>query len=196
MVDSIKKKARYTQMQMAVGLAIAFGCGILGGVVISAFQMADHTVTPAADGEPDAGVVRMVAALEAQTRDNPEQPELWIQLGNLYFDTHAYQQAISAYQRALSLGYRNAGLLTDLGVMYRRSGQPLRAVDAFDQAIAVDDKHATARFNKGIVLMYDLKERERAIQVWRDLAELHPLFTAPNGQSLDEILRHFEEHEP
>jgi peroxiredoxin len=47
--------------------------------------------------------------------------------------------------------------------MYRRSGQPRKAIENFNKAIAVNPKHETAQFNKGIVLMHDLGDRDGAI---------------------------------
>ena len=72
------------------------------------------------------------------------------------------------------------------------SGNPKEAVASFDRAIAVDPKHETARFNKGIVLLHDLKDEKGAIAAWRGLLEINPLAMAPNGQTVDELIRHFE----
>ena len=80
-----------------------------------------------------------------------------------------------------------AGFL--LGIMYRRSGQPQKAIEAFDRAIATDPKHENSRFNKGIVLMHDLNDREGAIAAWEELVEVNPNALTPNGsQPLKEMI--------
>jgi cytochrome c-type biogenesis protein CcmH/NrfG len=132
--------------------------------------------------------------LEKQTAQNPQSAEAWIQLGNLYFDTDNNEKAIGAYQNSLALKPDNANVLTDMGVMYRRSGKPAEAIKAFSKAIAVDPRHEVSRFNKGIVLMHDLKDREGALKAWEGLLEINPLAMAPNGQSVDQLIQHYREH--
>jgi len=132
--------------------------------------------------------------LEKQTAQNPQSAEAWIQLGNLYFDTDNNEKAIGAYQNSLALKPDNANVLTDMGVMYRRSGMPAEAIKAFSKAIAVDPRHEVSRFNKGIVLMHDLKDREGALKAWEGLLEINPLAMAPNGQSVDQLIQHYREH--
>ena len=132
--------------------------------------------------------------LEKQTAQNPQSAEAWIQLGNLYFDTDNNEKAIGAYQNSLALKPDNASVLNDMGVMYRRSGMPAEAIKAFSKAIAVDPRHEVSRFNKGIVMMHDLKDREGALKAWEGLLEINPLAMAPNGQSVDQLIQHYREH--
>jgi cytochrome c-type biogenesis protein CcmH/NrfG len=135
-----------------------------------------------------------IIELEKQTAQNPQSAEAWIQLGHLYFDTDNYEKAIGAYQNSLALKPDNANVLTDMGVMYRRSGMPAEAIKAFSKAIAVDPRHEVSRFNKGIVLMHDLKDREGALKAWEGLLEINPLAMAPNDQSVDQLIQHYREH--
>jgi tetratricopeptide (TPR) repeat protein len=109
-------------------------------------------------------------------------------LGNLYFDSGNYQGAIRSYRKYLELDPDNADVLTDLGVMYRRNGQPDQAVASFDRAIAVDPQHQQSRYNKGVVLMQDLGQADTAVDVWRELLTINPEFRAPSGQRLSDML--------
>ncbi|PKN15755.1 MAG: hypothetical protein CVU68_13545, partial [Deltaproteobacteria bacterium HGW-Deltaproteobacteria-3] len=102
-------------------------------------------------------------------------------------------KAINAYSKSLALAPNNADVLTDLGVMYRRAGNPQQAIASFDRAIQVNAKHETARFNKGIVLLYDLKDQSGAIDAWQELISLNPMATAPNGQLVSEILKEIQD---
>ena len=131
----------------------------------------------------------MAAALEKETAANPDNVEGWIQLGNLYFDNDNFDGAIGAYEKALALTPGNADVWTDLGVMYRRKDQPQKAVEAFDQAIKVDPRHQTCRFNKGVVLLHDLKDMPGAIAAWEELIRINPVATTPSGQSVDELVQ-------
>ena len=119
----------------------------------------------------------------------PTPPEVWVRLGNHYFDSAQYDKAIEAYQKVLSLAPDNADVWTDMGIMHRRKGQPQKAIDAFDRANAADPRHEPSLFNKGIVLMHDLNDMPRAIKVWEDLLAINPKATVPGStQSIRELV--------
>ncbi|MCP4681106.1 MAG: tetratricopeptide repeat protein [Desulfobacterales bacterium] len=176
---------------------IALFIGFLGGVVFATYVQvsSDKKITQEkehAHTEPDqaqAGrALMMVQALEQETQRHPDNMELWIQLGNSYFDNNMYQKAIDAYQKAMKIDPNNANVLTDMGVMYRRIKQPEKAIQAFEKATSVDPAHEKCRFNKGIVLMHDLNDMDGAVKTWEELAKINPLAKGPNGQLLSEFL--------
>ena len=111
----------------------------------------------------------------------------------MYFDTGNYQKAITAYTRSLALNPNDANVETDLGVMYRRSGQPNKAIEEFDRAAKIDPKHETALFNKGIVLMHDLNDLDGAIQAWEELLKRNPAATSPSGQPVKDLVERMKE---
>ncbi len=61
-----------------------------------------------------------------------------------------------------------------MGIMYRKSGQFDKAVEAFRQAARDDPKHLNSRFNLGIVLKYDKNDFPGAIQAWEEFLKLNP----------------------
>jgi cytochrome c-type biogenesis protein CcmH/NrfG len=142
----------------------------------------------AAAPAPD-NLAGMAAALEKEAAAHPDNADIWIQLGNTYFDGNDPDRAAAAYEKALALTPDNPDVWTDLGVMYRRKGQPQKAVEAFDRAIKIDSRHQTARFNKGVVLLHDLQDMPAAIQAWEELVRINPVATTPNGQSVDELVQ-------
>lgn len=176
---------------------IAFLClviGFLGGIVFSVYKspsVPSQTVTPApqqsAQGISAEDAQKMVT-LEREVAKNPNNVDAWTQLGHVYFDSNQFEKAINAYNKSLALRPNNADILTDLGVMYRRNGNPQQAIASFDKAVAVNPKHETSRFNKGVVLMYDLQDRAGAIKVWEELVSVNPLATAPTGEPLKNII--------
>lgn len=133
--------------------------------------------------------IQLIQTLKEKVAANPADASAWVQLGNAYFDANQPQPAIEAYEKHLELNPDNANAWTDLGVMYRRAGQPVEAIKAFDTAVEKNPGHQQARFNKGIVLMYDLQKKQEAIQAWEELLELNPQTLAPNGQPVADLLR-------
>lgn len=180
---------------------VALAFGFLAGIVFSVYKSGPSpaAVTPQAvqqQGQApavDPQITQKILALEKEVVAHPDNMEAWTQLGNYYFDSDNPGKAIEAYNKSLALNPNNADVLTDLGVMYRRNGNPKEAIAAFDRATAVDPSHPTARFNRGIVQLYDLKDRDGAIRTWEELVKLHPDAKAPNGQPVTEIIKTVKE---
>ena len=172
-------------------VALAFVAGILVGVLLTLYKTGGSPPPPLSQVEhkSSADLSDQIAGLEFKTSQNPGDIAGWIQLGNLCFDANLPEKAIAAYEKALALDPNNADVLTDMGVMYRKSGKYDKAVQSFDKAVGVNPKHEIARFNKGIVLMHDLNNPQGAIQAWEELLAVNPLAMAPNGQSIDEMLK-------
>jgi cytochrome c-type biogenesis protein CcmH/NrfG len=136
----------------------------------------------------DEEVSQALINLEAEVTAHPDNYQAWIRLGHLYFDTDQPEKAIEAYNRSLELHPGSADLLTDLGVMYRRVGQAEKAVEIFDLAIEKDPSHLPSRFNKGIVLFYDLNDSQGAINSWEALLKIDPEAKAGNGRSVRDFV--------
>jgi cytochrome c-type biogenesis protein CcmH/NrfG len=174
-------------------VVIALMVGFAGGFVFGVYQSVSDLPTGTAGGvDPNAGRAGMLAMLEERVRANPQDAEAWIQIGHIRFDNQQHADAIVAYEKALAIKPDNAPVLTDLGIMYRRSGNPREAVRRFDQAIAADPRLENPRFNKGIVLLHDLNDREGAIKAWEGLLAVNPTAMAPNGQSVDQLVTEYK----
>lgn len=190
----------------AVILAVAtFLGGLFLGFNISFFINAERqtvTLAPQAQSAPQApsavqpGGGPDLSGLLAAAEANPSDPHSWIDLGNAYFDSDRPKEAIAAYERALALNPDHADVWTDLGVMYRRADQPQKAVESFDRAILTQPSHQTARFNKGIVLYFDLKDTAAAIAAWEDLLRVSPGATSPDGTPVRELIDKLKAGQP
>ena len=188
------------EIVLLVGL-VCLIIGFLSGIVFSIYKTpAGGGTATVATGQPQAQAAKLTAEqtqqllqLELAVQKNPNNIEAWTTLGHLYFDSDQPDKAINAYNKSLALAPNNPDVLTDLGVMYRRAGNPQQAIASFDKAIAVNAKHETARFNKGIVLLYDLKDQPGAIAAWQGLVSLNPMATAPNGQLISEMLKEMQD---
>jgi cytochrome c-type biogenesis protein CcmH/NrfG len=177
----------------AVSIAlVAFIFGFCAGVGLTVFKMKDSPRN-ASNPTSEINYEHKEKVLKREVMNNPQNTAAWIQLGHVYFDTDKYAQAIEAYQKALELNPDNADVLTDLGIMFRRSGKPSIAIEKFDQAIAVDPKHEASRFNKGIVLLHDIGDRDNALKTWEELLDINPLVMIDENQSLDQMVKHYTE---
>ena len=176
-----------------IALIVGFAGGVLFTIYKSSSGLPIHGSAPQqpAKEEQDmsAGYATEIFELERRTVEKPDDVEAWTHLGHLYFDSSNYDKAILAYNKSLEFKPDNADVLTDLGIMYRRSGHPEDAISAFDRAIKVDPHHETSLFNKGIVLMHDLNDKEGAIKAWEKLVSINPNAQTPTGQSVRELIK-------
>lgn len=193
---------------LILSIFIAVAVGFVGGVVFSIYRSPSIAPPPgvATGGMPPqaqqqaSGPMPLtpekraeIEGLKTMAAKAPDNPEAWIQLGHIYFDTGQPPLAIEAYEKALTITPDNANVLTDLGVMYRRSKQPQKAIENFDKAVAADASHEIARFNKGIVLLHDLNDTPGALAAWQELVDINPNAKAPNGQTVKELIARFSQ---
>ena len=111
-----------------------------------------------------------------------------IKLANLYFDRESFNQAITYYEKAIAINPNDPNVLTDLGIMYRRVGNPEKAVSLFQQARKVDPAHENATLNLGIVYFHDLNDKASALKAWEDYLAL-----GAQGERVDQIRRTVEQ---
>jgi len=91
----------------------------------------------------------MDEAMSALT-DLPEDHDTLVQMGNSFMDQGSYAVAAEIYKRALAA--KDApDVRVDYGACLNAMGLPLRAIEEFQRARAVDPNHAIACFNLGIV---------------------------------------------
>ncbi|WDP89085.1 MAG: tetratricopeptide repeat protein [Desulfobacter sp.] len=195
----VQKQTLYIAVLVAVTL------GFLAGASYTSFKLAGaggrgqaavkdpHAGSQAdAQARAEASVGAEILKLETFLKENPENAGAWVRLGNLFFDTNRFGDAIDAYEKSLTIAPGDPNVLTDLGVMYRRNKLPEKAVGAFDRAIAARPDFETARFNKGIVLMHDLNDLPGATQAWKELVKINPLAQAPGGRMVADLVRDLE----
>jgi tetratricopeptide (TPR) repeat protein len=123
-----------------------------------------------------------IRLLKEVLRDDPDNLQAWINLGNIFMDTRRFQEAIEAYQKALKIDPNNVDVRVDMGTCYRYSGRPDKAVEHYRKAISINPKHINAHRNLAIVLAYDFGDRLGAAKEFETYLELAP--TAPDAPEI------------
>jgi len=106
--------------------------------------------------------------------EDPNNFAMLVALGNAYYDSSDWRNAIASYERALQIDPANADVRTDMGTSYRNLGQPDRALAEYRIVLEHDPDHLDARYNMGVVYAYDKKNYHAAIQMWEVLLKLAP----------------------
>jgi cytochrome c-type biogenesis protein CcmH/NrfG len=170
--------------QILVAL-VALVAGLLIGYMIftgkaEKAQQAQSTI-PMGSGSPTDYQAR-IAEAEKLVAKEPSNRQAWVQLGNDYFDTDQAQKAITAYGKALELDPKDANILTDQGIMYRKMGWFDKALANFEKANQIDPRHAQSLMNLGVVYATDLKQPDKAIAAWQKFLTIDS--TSPTAQQV------------
>ncbi len=180
-----------------IAIILALIIGFSAGVIVTAYmapsimsQLPQPQQNPQAqqNGPTKKELEGHIKHLETELGKNDQNDKMWIELGNTYFDAQATDKAIDAYLKALALSPDNPDVLTDLGVLYRRNKQYEKAVEVFTKAASIAPTHIQSRFNKGVILFHDLKDKEGAIKAWQEVAKLQPDYTVSTGQTIQQLL--------
>jgi cytochrome c-type biogenesis protein CcmH/NrfG len=197
----VAEGARTFGMGHLVGVAVAaLAVGFYLGSVFMQLRQDQAPAASAAQAAPagPAGksappeippkVAEQIASLEQAALQRPGDQSLWIDLGNLYFDTQQPAKAVAAYEKATAIGPVSADVWTDLGIMHREGGDAKKAVECFDAALKLDQRHENALYNKGVVLLHDLRDTPGALAAWERLLQVNPGAKNPEGKPLRDML--------
>lgn len=185
-------KKSTTIMCVVFALCLGVFLGNLLTVIYSAQPPAQQT-TAVQQSQPKQPQVSQVQAsriidLERLTRNDPTNVGAWQQLGNAYYDANRPENAIVAYNKSLELDSSSPDVWTDLGTMYRRTGQYQKAIDSYNKALQLNPTHPNSLFNKGVVYLHDLNQKEKGIAAWEELLASNPSAKTPQGQPLKEFI--------
>jgi len=94
-----------------------------------------------------------IEQLEAMLINNPNNFSTLSSLGDLYFESSRYIEAIQTYDRALVVNPACADCLNDRGLALFYTGDPASALRSFDRAVAIEPGYTHAWLSKGYVLI-------------------------------------------
>ncbi len=112
--------------------------------------------------------------LLARLQSSPNDPALLAQIGNVYYDTRSYNEAIKFYDQSLKADPKNADVRTDLGTSYYYLGDADRALQEFHTVLKYDPRHAQTMFNMGMVQWQGKGDSKAAVASWEQLLKAVP----------------------
>ena len=149
---------------------------------------------PVVGPAPTVNLQQKINELKAIVASDPKNRQAWVAIGNEYFDADQPMESVEAYQKALELNDKDANVLTDQGVMFRRLGWFDRAITNFSKANQADPTHATSLYNLGITYRYDLQDFAKAQEAWMKFLAVNP--NGPGSDRVRQELEFFKTHPP
>ncbi|MCK5078278.1 MAG: tetratricopeptide repeat protein [Calditrichia bacterium] len=115
----------------------------------------------------------VLEAKKAKIKDEPDNIEAIIDLGNFLFDNMQFKEAIAYYQMVLVKNKNLPDIYVEIGVCYFNLNNMNLAEKYFRDALNIKSLHTKAMYNLGIVY-YNLNDKDRAVSVWKELINKVP----------------------
>jgi uncharacterized protein HemY len=144
----------------------------LAGSAAAPAAMSEAPQSPQAAGNPMAVVQQQLATLKETIAKDPNNFDALVQLGDMYMDAAKFPQAAQYLERALAVR-DDANVCMDLGICYKQSAQPERALPEFQHAAKLAPAQWQPLFNEAIVLV-DLHRMDEARAVAAKLQTMQP----------------------
>jgi tetratricopeptide (TPR) repeat protein len=169
-------------------LALLFSAGLMTWIVWSQRPATPETVastpetvaampsqvqTPAVPDRQPVDEAR-AAELRVAAESEPEDAQVRVDLANLYFDSHQFDDAIPWFEAALSVDPTLVDVSTDLGVAYYYINETDRSLAQFARSLEVDPTHAQTILNLGIVRAFGKQDLEGAFEAWEEVQRVAP----------------------
>ena len=87
--------------------------------------------------------------MEATLQANPDSPEAYFKLGNSYYEVGQWDQAVAAYQQAITLDPNYQAAYANLGVAYYQQQQFELAISQYKKALELNPNDNEVAYNLG-----------------------------------------------
>jgi len=194
--------ASYVIAVICLGLGISIGYLIRGGspqqpVSTPAAESPAPDAVNAMQQQPTPDQMKQMADKQAEPllaslKQNPNDPEALYKVGNIYYDTRQFPDAVKYYEQSLKLKPDAIDVRTDMATAYYFMGDPDHAITEFDQVLKQNPKHANALFNQGMVKWEGKGDITGAIVSWKKLLASNPDY--PKREQVETLIAKAEAH--
>lgn len=197
-MTSLQREWTNKQALILITLCLLAGIGggwFLRGVQTPGANVVAKSVAPvpsatnpvAAPPAPDPARLKAIADQQAapllsKLNADPNNPDLLISVGNIYYDAQQYAIAVDCYGHALQFKPSDAAVRTDMATAYWYLGNADTAIAEFNKALTYAPNSPNTLFNLGLVKWQGKHDGAGAIADWKKL-----LATNPNYEARDKV---------
>ena len=138
-------------------------------------------------------VTKMDPSGEIQIEVDTKNARVWNELGNVYFNTGAYEDAVTAYSKAIELDRGFAWPYSNLALTYVQKGRFVEAILLYQRSIELfsGEKDKAVSWNRLGNVYRRLNDYENAISAYQRADDLDPDNTTLSMQSRFSLLGNF-----
>lgn len=119
-----------------------------------------------------------LAELQREVRQQPGNPEAWVNLGNAYLAAERFEDAKESFLEAVSVEYRNGDAHFGLGLAEYGRGDYQAALFAFNEVARLYPERFDGHYNQAVTLAQLRRPDEAAAAFRRAIARAEPEATA------------------
>jgi len=188
--------------------ALAAGCllaGVLAGYLFRGSQSPAVPAKPATTAKPSAlagamgwqmpGLDEMkqmadkkAAPLLEKLKSDPNNSDLFIQVGNIYEATHQFKEAAGYYDKALQFDPKNVAIRTEMASCMFYTGDVDGAISELQQGLRYDSKDANSLFNLGMVKWQGKQDAQGALAAWQELLRSNPRLSPDRKATVQKLI--------
>ena len=145
------------------------------------------------DSAASLPVTKMDPSGEIQIEVDTKNARVWNELGNVYFNTGAYEDAVTAYSKAIELDRGFAWPYSNLALTYVQKGRFVEAILLYQRSIELfsGEKDKAVSWNRLGNVYRRLNDYENAISAYQRADDLDPDNTTLSMQSRFSLLGNF-----
>ena len=196
-------KTVWTSVQVYMMSAICLLLGIAVGYLVRGPGQAVTPMAQASAAAPDASappspeMMKRMAEIKAQPlltqlAADPNNPELLAQIGNIYYDTQNFSEAVGYYKKSLALK-EDPNVRTDMGTAYFYAGDADTALAEFAQTLKAHPNFENALFNTGMVKFQAKMDVKGAVAAWEQVLKVNP--NAARRAEIEKMIAEARQHE-
>jgi len=187
----------YVMSTICLLLGIAVGYLVRGpGQPVQAAPAATTQEAAAAQSPPSPEQMKRMAdkkaePLLAQLQSKPNDPQLLAEIGNIYYDTQSFGDAIGYYKKSLEVK-DDPNVRTDMGTAYFYTGDADTALAEFGRALKSNPNFENALFNTGMVKFQAKMDVDGAVAAWEQLLKVNP--SSPRRADIEQLISRAKQH--
>jgi len=186
---------------------LAAACLLLGVLLGYLFRGSASPATPVAaatapeqqvaaqqqtSAEAQAALEQASAPLLEAVKNNPNDYDSLVKLGNLFYDAQQFPNSIQYYERALKIHPENPDVRTDMGTAYWYAGNADKALAAMEASLQYRPGHPQTLFNLGWVRWQGKADPKGAIAAWEQLLRSNPDY--PQRHQVEQYIAKAKQH--
>ncbi len=135
---------------MMVAVMIIFAVINISGNKV-AQNSGQNTMYPEQQGQSQA---TEIARYQNILKNNPDNLNALVGLGDIYFNSRRYQEAIAIFLKAEKIDPASVHIENDLGLLYLNSNNYDHALEKFQKALQIDPTHIESLYYIGLIHHY------------------------------------------
>lgn len=179
---------------LVLGVALGYLFRGSASPVVSGVSVPSQSTVPTQQqaAESQAAVAQAAAPLLEAVKNNPNDYDSLVKLGNVFYDGQQFASAIEYYNRALAIRPENPDVRTDMGTAYWYTGNADKALEAMQVSLKYRPGHPQTLFNMGWVKWQGKADAKGAVEAWEQLLKANPDY--PEKQKVEQYIAKAKEH--